>query len=115
MSTHHLPITTHVLDLGSGKPAIGVAISFEQQQESQWLPLARGITDTDGRQKFRLDLPIHTGTYRLTFATADYFTNRGKSCFYPQVSIEFSVDASASHYHVPLLLNQWGYSTYRGS
>ncbi|ANJ66110.1 hydroxyisourate hydrolase [Halothiobacillus diazotrophicus] len=113
MSTH-LPITTHVLDLGSGKPAAGVAIALEHEQDT-WRALAQGITDPDGRLKFRLDLPVASGTYRLTFATADYFTTRGKTCFYPQVRIEFSVDAAADHYHVPLLLNQWGYSTYRGS
>lgn len=113
MSTH-MPITTHVLDLGSGKPAGGIAITLEQQRGA-WHPLAQGVTDTDGRLKFRLDLPVAGGTYRLTFGTADYFAARGKDCFYPQVRIEFTVDATANHYHVPLLLNQWGYSTYRGS
>lgn len=111
----YLPITTHVLDLGSGKPAIGVAVAFERHVDHQWRPLTQNATDTDGRLKFRLEVPIETGIYRLRFATADYFTSRGGTCFYPQVCIEFRVEATASHYHVPLLLNQWGYSTYRGS
>ena len=91
------PITTHILDLGSGKPAAGVRITLEQQQGDSWVTLAAA------------------GVYRLTFDTDGYYAAQGLRCFYPQVTIAFRLDDVQAHYHVPLLLNQWGYSTYRGS
>lgn len=113
--TARSPITTHILDLGSGCPAEGVAVTLAQHQGSHWIEIARGYTDSDGRIGQWFDGPLTTGLYRLTFATGEYFRTQGKDCFYPQVTIDFSASDDQDHYHVPLLLNQWGYSTYRGS
>ncbi|HEY0101673.1 MAG TPA: hydroxyisourate hydrolase [Pyrinomonadaceae bacterium] len=110
-------ITTHILDLSSGQPAQGVAVVLEVQAGEGWRVLGRGKTDADGRLKSLLpdDLNPEAGVYRLTFRTSDYFTARGIESFYPEVSISFTVGDGAAHYHVPLLVSPFGYSTYRGS
>ena len=113
------PITTHVLDTALGRPAAGVAVRLERLAESGTAPaaLGQGATDDDGRLR---DLapagaPLEAGTYRLTFDTGAYFRKQGSDGFYPTVTIDFKVTASREHYHVPLLLSPFGYSTYRGS
>ena len=108
-------ITTHILDLGSGRPAAGVSVSLEQQTDTGWRELASATTDADGRILDAFPLKVDAGTYRLTFDTQGYFQQQEKRCFYPSVTIAFCLDEADAHYHVPLLLNQWGYSTYRGS
>ncbi|MFG8071543.1 hydroxyisourate hydrolase [Pseudomonas aeruginosa] len=109
------PITTHILDLGSGKPAAGVRIVLEQQQGDSWVTLAEAATDADGRVLNGFGSAAPAGVYRLTFDTDGYYAAQGLRCFYPEVTIAFRLDDVQAHYHVPLLLNQWGYSTYRGS
>ena len=110
-------ITTHILDLSRGRPAGGVAVILEVQVGEGWQVLSGGQTDADGRLKDLL--PAHfnlaAGVYRLTFRTSDYFTAQGVESFYPEVTISFVVGDGAAHYHVPLLLSPFGYSTYRGS
>ena len=107
-------ITTHILDTSRGKPAAGISVVLYQQQR-EWTELVRGITNVDGRSDL---LPSETvlpsGTYRLRFETAAYFDQLGTTTFYPVVDITFTI-ATGEHYHVPLLLNPFGYSTYRGS
>jgi 5-hydroxyisourate hydrolase len=98
-------ISTHVLDTAKGRPAEGVAITLEDERGV----IARGVTDADGRLKL-IDDPPPAGTYRITFDTGGYDPNG----FFPRVVIEFRVTGS-KHYHVPLLLSPFGYSTYRGS
>ena|SRR5688572_20976541 len=109
-------LTTHILDTSLGKPAAGVAVVLEQKQKVHWKSIAEGTTNSDGRIMDLLDSESHLdpGTYRLVFDTLTYFNNQQKKTFYPQVTVEFSI-ADRSHYHVPLLLNPFGYSTYRGS
>ncbi|QJD57479.1 hydroxyisourate hydrolase [Pseudomonas sp. gcc21] len=109
------PLTTHILDLGSGRPAADVCIVLERQSESGWEQIASAKTNQDGRVTDGFAGTFSAGVYRLTFDTEGYFRAQGKECFYPSVSISFRIDDPAAHYHVPLLLNQWGYSTYRGS
>lgn len=110
------PITTHVLDTSRGLPASGVAVTLEAQApDGSWKPLASGATDADGRIRDLLDAPVEAGIYRLTFATEEYFRRTGVAGFYPEVPILFRIAESGQHYHVPLLLNPYGYSTYRGS
>ncbi|MGQ7272852.1 hydroxyisourate hydrolase [Marinobacter sp. V034] len=109
------PITTHILDLGTGRPAANVAVSLSTGDNGNWTLIAEGTTDADGRITDWFEGPISPGLYRLEFATASYFGAQDKACFYPQVTLDFEVSDTDSHYHVPLLLNQWGYSTYRGS
>lgn len=109
------PITTHVLDIGSGKPAAGVRVVLERITEGGPALMAEGATDQDGRITSWLSGPVDSGHYRLRFATGDWYQKRKLDRFYPEVTIDFTVADTDSHYHVPLLLNQWGYSTYRGS
>lgn len=109
-------LTTHILDTSIGKPAQGVSVTLEYLNSGTWKKIAEGITNADGRIT---DLPVSsnpmpTGFYRLIFDSAAYFKRQDKKTFYPRVSIEFEI-SDTSHYHVPLLLNPYGYSTYRGS
>ncbi|HEX8394981.1 MAG TPA: hydroxyisourate hydrolase [Longimicrobium sp.] len=110
-------ITTHVLDTSRGRPAQNVGIVLERVDANGAAILARGATDDDGRLRTLLPAgePPQPGTYRLTFATGAYFAALGVQAFYPEVAILFEVRAADEHYHVPLLLNPFGYSTYRGS
>lgn len=104
-------ITTHVLDTARGRPAQGIPITLAVLRDDHWTDIAHGTTDADGRLRTLTDgLAIERATYRLTFATAAYGTR-----FFPEVSIVFRVEDPAQHFHVPLLLSPFGYSTYRGS
>jgi len=109
-------ITTHILDVSAGVPARGVAITLEQQTSEGWKVIGEGVTDDDGRLRDLLtsDAVLQIGNYRLNFEIGNYFFDRQIDCFYPQVTVAFTVFDS-SHYHVPLLLSPFGYSTYRGS
>jgi 5-hydroxyisourate hydrolase len=111
------PITTHVLDTTRGAPAVGVPITLERRGEGgAYTLLGRGVTDADGRLRTLLDAGALTvGVYRITFDTGAYFASIGTRGFYPEASIVFEVLGATEHYHVPLLLNPFGYSTYRGS
>lgn len=107
-------ISTHILDIARGKPAQGVAVTLEYQSGSGFSKIAEGKTDSDGRiRDWQFD--FRTGTYRLHFAIETYFQALGEKAFYPYVEIVFTVDNAEQHYHVPLLLSPFGYSTYRGS
>ncbi len=110
-------ITTHILDTAVGKPAENVPIRLERPSGNDtWESLGSGKTNSDGRLPNLLpnDAPLAPGTYRLVFEVADYFKATGRKSFYPFIPIVFEV-FDDSHYHVPLLLNPFGYSTYRGS
>ncbi|HYP02100.1 MAG TPA: hydroxyisourate hydrolase [Pyrinomonadaceae bacterium] len=110
-------ITTHILDISRGRPAAGVAVTLEHRDARGWQVLGRGATDADGRLGSLLPagFDLQAGAYRLTFRTLDYFAARGVESFYPEVTIIFIIADAAAHYHVPLLLSPYGYSTYRGS
>jgi len=109
-------ITTHILDTTKGRPAAGVAIALLQQAGDRWQEIARGVTNSDGRIADLLpeEMELEAGVYKMKFYTHEYFAQAGTANFYPFVEIVFDV-ASAEHYHVPLLLNPFGYATYRGS
>ncbi len=109
-------ITTHILDTSKGLPASGVAIYLEQKTGNNWVEIGNGKTNDDGRLPGLLsdDAILEIGTYRLVFDTDSYFKNQNITAFYPSVTIAFNV-LDTTHYHVPLLLNPFGYSTYRGS
>ncbi len=112
------PLTTHVLDITHGKPARGIAVTLEiGSGPGQWAELAHGNTDADGRLTGFIPplAALRVAVYRLRFATGPYFKARGVRAFYPEVDVIFEVDDPAEHYHVPLLLSPFGYSTYRGS
>ena len=105
-------ITTHVLDTSRGRPAAGVPVLLERAVDAGWEPAGRGTTDADGRARDLLSSAPQEGRYRLTFDTGAYF---GAASFYPEVSVTFVVGPGEEHYHLPLLLSPFGYSTYRGS
>jgi 5-hydroxyisourate hydrolase len=108
-------ITTHVLDTSRGRPAAGVPVSLERAVDSGWRLVGRGTTDADGRASDLLSARPEDGRYRLTFDTGAHFRGLGEPGFYPEVTVTFVVEGGEDHYHVPLLLSPFGYSTYRGS
>ena len=111
------PLTTHVLDTASGRPAAGLNIRLERSVDGRFEHLGEGTTNTDGRLASPLleETDWAAGVYRIRFETGAYFEARGEACFYPHVEVVFSVTEPEQHHHVPLLLSPYGYSTYRGS
>lgn len=109
----HLSLSTHVLYLGEGRPASALGILLAGPDGRV---MSRGETDADGRLAGWPGDPVLTpGVHRLEFLTGAWFSSRGERCFYPTVIIEVELERGGGHYHVPLLLNRFGYSTYRGS
>ena len=110
-----MTFSTHVLDAGKGRPAVGVAVILSRRMTAGWQQLGTGITDDDGRNSDLLPGPLEPGAYRLVFDTGAYFAATGQTGFYPEVVVVFEVTDPASHHHVPLLLSPFAFSTYRGS
>jgi 5-hydroxyisourate hydrolase len=109
-----MTVSTHVLDASAGRPAADVAVSLSfAALPGGWVTVESGETDGDGRHRFAA--ATEPGTYRLTFGTGAYFAAREVTAFYPEVTITFTVTDPGVHYHVPLLLSPFAYSTYRGS
>jgi len=110
-------LTTHVLDTARGRPAAGVAITVYRAGDGGWIQVGQGATDADGRCRNLLppDRPLAAGRYRLCFETGAWFHAEGIDAFHPDVNITFDVRQSGEHYHVPLLISPFGYTTYRGS
>ncbi|KIM79784.1 hypothetical protein PILCRDRAFT_822959 [Piloderma croceum F 1598] len=124
------PITCHVLDSSTGKPAKGVAVTLQGYRSvpgndnmNMFEPMATGETDSDGRCTDLLpphDSPDRAklkigGLYKVTFKTKEYFAKTGRKCFYPWVEITFELDDTEEHYHIPLLISPYSFTTYRGS
>ncbi len=109
-------ITTHILDTSKGKPAADVTIILYHGGNDEWTEISRGKTDTDGRipDLVKKEITLTEGIYKMRFETKDYFDKIQIKTFYPYVEIIFEIEAD-QHYHIPLLLNPFGYSTYRGS
>ena len=111
-------ISTHVLDTALGRPAAGVRVILEQV-DGAGVPVSLGVGETDGDGRLRDLLPkgqtLAPGDYRLRFDTGAYFAASKRETFYPSVMVEFRIVGPAAHYHVPLLVSPFGYSTYRGS
>lgn len=111
-------ISTHILDTSHGRPAGGVTVALEVLNAGEgWSRLSEAETDVDGRIKeFVLgDSQLNPGTYRLVFAVSKYFESLNQQSFYPEVIVTFLIASDTEHYHVPLLISPFGYSTYRGS
>ncbi|KAI8048562.1 hypothetical protein BDF22DRAFT_702781 [Syncephalis plumigaleata] len=120
------PITSHVLDTGRGRPAVNVPVLLEytpaivtshQKEEVAWKILGGTTTNDDGRCPglSSASKPLQPGCYRVTFDTKAYYAQFNEKCFYPFVEIVFELSAPEEHYHIPLLLSPYSYSTYRGS
>ncbi len=111
-------ISTHVLDTERGRPASGVPVLLQVRTAGRrWKALAKATTDSNGRILGLLPsgVPLSAGTYRLVFDTSAYFRSGKVESFYPEVSVVFTIRDARQHYHVPLLLGPYGYTTYRGS
>jgi 5-hydroxyisourate hydrolase len=109
-------ITTHVLDTARGVPASGVEVILELRHLSDWSAIGRATTDAHGRVHAFSEGPVAPGTYRMTFDIGTYHRALGMSNpFFPEVKVVFSVRDVDEHYHIPLLLSPYGYSTYRGT
>jgi 5-hydroxyisourate hydrolase len=106
-------LSTHVLDTALGRPAQGIRVTLECAGNV----VGSGVTDADGRVRdlHKKDAPLSPGTCRLTFYVADYFSKATREYFFGEIVVSFSISGGAEHYHVPLLLSPFGYSTYRGS
>ncbi|KAF7347693.1 5-hydroxyisourate hydrolase [Mycena venus] len=128
------PITCHVLDSSTGKPAEGVEIRLQDFTPAEkspagvdtFNPMATGVTNADGRcldllpardssEAKDLDAAVVPGTYKIVFKTKEYFEKTGRKCFYPWVEITFEIENPAEHYHIPLLISPYSFTTYRGS
>jgi 5-hydroxyisourate hydrolase len=109
-------ITSHILNTTTGKPATGITVILYRGENDMWEELARAATNNDGRVTSLLDkhMPLEMGIYKLRFETKDYFDEAHTPTFYPYVEIVFDIQSN-DHYHIPLLLNPFGYTTYRGS
>ena len=115
MTVERSHVTTHVLDATIGRPAAGVPVILEHDEIGNWVMLASALTDTDGRVEHFGPTALPVGRYRVTFDTATYFREQEVKAFYPEVHIVFELSDAAAHYHVPLLLSPFSFSTYRGS
>ena len=115
-------LSTHVLDATAGRPAAGVPVRLERRGPDGWSLAGAGQTDADGRLRLAGGADgqepgpgFGSGVYRITFDTGTYFQARGTASFYPEVTVTFEITGHGEHYHVPLLLSPYAYSTYRGS
>lgn len=110
-------ISTHVLDTTHGRPAVGLRVALESEVADGWIRRAAATTNDDGRAPDLLETgtALRPGMYRLIFETGAWYGEQRQTCFYPQVTVMFQITDSDDHYHVPLLLGPFSYSTYRGS
>ncbi|MTD37221.1 hydroxyisourate hydrolase [Erwinia sp. CPCC 100877] len=110
-------LSVHILNQQTGLPSSDVAVILEKQQQDSWTTLAQGKTDRDGRIKslFPQDKEMEPGVYKVIFKTGDYFHSQKLDTFFPEIPVLFTVTRTNQKLHIPLLLNQYGYSTYKGS
>ncbi|MCQ4315269.1 hydroxyisourate hydrolase [Stutzerimonas zhaodongensis] len=111
------PLSVHVLNLNDGLPSPDVKVTLEKQNGQQWTALNDGVTNQQGRitALYPQDKALEKGTYRVTFKTGDWFEAHDTASFFPEVPVIFEVDGTVPHYHIPLLLSPYGFSTYRGN
>ncbi|ERS01092.1 hydroxyisourate hydrolase [Acinetobacter sp. COS3] len=111
------PLSVHVLNLENGLPSAGVKVILEKQEKDQWKELSKSTTNQQGRitALYPQDTPFEKGIYKVTFKTGEWFQKNKQSSFFPEVPVIFSVDGKLEHYHIPLLISPYGYSTYRGN
>lgn len=111
------PLSVHVLNLENGLPSPGVHVTLEQQVGQNWQMLSQGVTNEQGRigELFPARQTLKAGEYRVVFKTGEYFKKAGRDTFFPEIPVIFEVKNADQHYHIPLLLSPYGFSTYRGS
>lgn len=108
-------LSTHVLDTSLGKPVAGISVILYKLDGADGEEIASGTTDADGRIARGFGGALEPAWYELEYITGAYFESTGRDAFYDVITIRFEVDSGDEHYHVPLLLSPFGYSTYRGS
>ncbi len=106
-------ISTHILDTSLGCPAKNVNLRLQKNDGKQWIEIAQGLTDSDGRFKFSNE--INPGVYQIIFEIEQYFKAHDRESFFMNTPVPFKISDAKKNYHIPLLLNPFGYSTYRGS
>lgn len=111
------PLSVHVLNQETGLPSSNVTVTLEAQQGEKWVKLNEAKTDSNGRIKefYPKDTALQKGVYKVTFKTGDWFKANNQRTFFPEVPVVFVIDGVLEHYHIPLLLSSYGYSTYRGN
>ena len=111
------PLSVHVLNLQDGLPSPEVNVTLEKQDGKNWNMLNSGATNEQGRitALYPEDKALEKGTYRVTFKTGEWFKKHATASFFPEVPVIFEVDGTVPHYHIPLLLSPYGFSTYRGN
>ncbi|MET4000084.1 hydroxyisourate hydrolase [Marinobacterium sp. MBR-109] len=111
------PLSVHVLNLENGLPSPDVTVTLEQKEGDSWKSLNSGVTNEQGRitALFPEGQSLVTGTYRVTFETGNWFDKHDTETFFPEIPVIFNVDGAVEHYHIPLLLSPYGFSTYRGN
>ncbi|OAL76659.1 5-hydroxyisourate hydrolase [Acinetobacter sp. SFB] len=111
------PLSVHVLNLENGLPSSNVQVTLEEQRNGKWVQISEAKTNQQGRitELFPENKPFKTAIYKVTFKTGDWFKQNNQKSFFPEVPVIFQADGSVKHYHIPLLLSPYGYSTYRGN
>lgn len=111
------PLSVHVLNLQDGLPSSAVAVTLEKRNGQEWQLLNQGVTNAQGRitTLYPAGQALEQGTYRVTFKTGEWFEKQQMKTFFPEVPVIFDADGSVPHYHIPLLLSPYGFSTYRGN
>lgn len=114
------PLSVHVLDLQTGQPTPGIRVDLERRSAAgDWQPLGEGTTDDQGRIRALVPAAAlarwSAGEYRVVFRTGEFYARRQQPSFFPEIPVVFRVDSAQQHYHVPLLLSPFGFSTYRGN
>lgn len=111
------PLSVHVLNLETGLPSANIKVVLEAQQGDKWVKLNEGVTNNDGRisELYPKDANLQKGVYKVTFKTGERLKTKTQRPFFPEIPVVFVIDGSLEHYHIPLLLSSYGYSTYRGN
>lgn len=110
-------LSVHILNQQTGLPSPDVTVTLEKQQQNSWTTLASAKTDPDGRIKslYPQEQDMQPGVYKVTFKTSEYFRSQKLESFFPEIPVQFTVTRTNEKLHIPLLLSQYGYSTYKGS
>ena len=111
------PLSVHVLNLQDGLPSAGVSVSLEKKVENKLVQISEGVTNEQGRipALYPSESIMEKGSYRVTFQTEEWFNKHKTSTFFPEIPVIFKADGSVPHYHIPLLLSPYGFSSYRGN
>ncbi|ATD58780.1 hydroxyisourate hydrolase [Janthinobacterium svalbardensis] len=111
------PLSVHILDLQSGQPTAGVTVTLEQKKDNDWKQLSSGVTNAQGRIAaiYPENQAMQAGDYRIVFKTGEHYARLKQETFFPEIPVQFHVEKTDQHYHIPLLLSPFGFSTYRGN